>query len=436
MVTRLLAIINGWILAAVFYSYRFAYFTMDDFDNIYWARTQTLPSMMWHNLNPLSDFFRPFGMTIYWFLWKMFDLHALPYHLFAWALHAGNVILVYVLISQITGSRSGAALGVMLFGFRANFADVYWNFGSIFDLLALFLMLVTLWIYIRKPLSYRSIVLIVLLYLLAIRSKEMAITLPAVLMFYDLCFRRKFDRLRLALYGCLFGMGLWFAFFKISTMAKVHSTDPYYMNFTALTLGRGFGWYFNGLYGTPLRWGAWLTIAAVLLCTMTMLKERRGIFFLGYLFVTLLPVVFLVNHRFDFYWYVPFFGIAGLVATLVNALEENLRRGFSPKAVYAAGIAAFLVVGAAHCLEESRRIASHLQLQREQSAEYVRFTDILSRLPQPGEAETVYYKTFPQQLAGAGLTIATQVALHRTDVKVEIVDTFPVPCRYCIDFVR
>src|SRR5207244_1612502 len=98
----------------------------------------------------------------------------------------------------------------------ANFADIYWSFGTIFELVALALMLLALWVYLNKPLSYRMILLIAILYLLAIRSKEMAITLPAVLVLYDICFGRKLNRNHLVLYGCLSAVGLWFVFFKIS----------------------------------------------------------------------------------------------------------------------------------------------------------------------------------------------------------------------------
>src|SRR5262249_39364116 len=187
--------VNALLLAYVVCVWRFSYFWLDDFNNLFWVQRESGWSMLWHNINPASDFFRPFGMLFYWICLHAFHLHALPYHVVAWSLHIINTCLLYLLLRRIVGSRFGAAVGALLFGFRVNFADIYWSFGFIFELLANLLMFLALLVHTRRQRSYAAAVATLALTILAIKSKEMAITLPAVLLLYDICLGKPFDRI-------------------------------------------------------------------------------------------------------------------------------------------------------------------------------------------------------------------------------------------------
>src|SRR5262245_3007855 len=193
--------VNALLPANVIYIWRFSYFWLDDFNNLFWVQRERGLSMLQYIVDPSSTFFRPFGMLFYWLLFRTFGLYAVPYHLVAWGLHITNVSLLYLLLRRIVGSRFAAATGALLFGFRANFTDIYWSFGFIFELVAALLMFVVLLIYSRKEKSYGTIAVIFALTVLAIKSKEMAITLPAVLIWYDICHKRPFDRKSLVLFS-------------------------------------------------------------------------------------------------------------------------------------------------------------------------------------------------------------------------------------------
>src|SRR4029078_4324980 len=216
------------ILASVFYSWRFAYFWLDDFNNLFWVQQQSLASMLWYNVNPFSNFFRPFGTLIYWIFWRAFGLTPLPYHAFAWFLHTLNVFLLYVLLSRIVGSRYAAAIGLLVFSFRANFTDIYWSFGTIFELLACLLVVLAILIY-SGEFSYSLLAIVAILYLLATKSKEMAVTLPALLFLYDLCIRKeKFDRRRLAWYAAIGVFTVAWSYVRFLSMGKASAIDPEY----------------------------------------------------------------------------------------------------------------------------------------------------------------------------------------------------------------
>ena len=118
------------ILASTFYAWRFSYFWLDDFTSLYWTERVSGWQILWFNLNPLSTFFRPFGMLFYWIFWNTFDLNPLPYHLFAWGLYTANVALLYTLVLRIADSSYAAAVGALLFSFRANFTELRHNFRT------------------------------------------------------------------------------------------------------------------------------------------------------------------------------------------------------------------------------------------------------------------------------------------------------------------
>jgi hypothetical protein len=425
-------IITALLLVDIVYLWHFSYFWLDDFNNLYWVQRQSGWSMLGNVVNPASDFFRPFGMLCYWILFKLFHLNALSYHILAWTLHAANATLLYILLSRIVESRFAAAIGVVLFAFRSDFADIYWSFGFIFELLACFLMLFALLLHIKQKKSVSTILVILVIAILAIKSKEMAITLAAVLVFYDICFSKRPDRTALIEFCGLAVITLWFVQFKLLAMRGDSLEHPYYMDLSVLTFGRGYGWYFDRLFRTPLRWGAWMSISSLLFLWMLYKRERRGIFFLGYTFITLLPVIFLVNHRGEFYWYIPFFGFAGLVAVGTHALCRRLQKWTGAAPVL--GFVAFVVLTWWRFSVEKEAVQGKLQWEKSISSEYSSFVRQLSNLPPPNPPETIHYRGIPTYFNLDTLTAATQLAFRSTNIMVDVVDEFPSPCRYCLDF--
>src|SRR5947208_9644216 len=146
--------------------------------------------------------------------------------------------------------------------------------------------------------------------LLAIESKEMALTMPIIWLSYDLLVRKNMVR-RMSghwiLPNCLV---LWYGLTTASEMRGVVPTDPYYMNISASTLVNSFGIYFNMLFGTSFQWGIWCIGFVVLLLVFALLRNRLALFFQSYIFIAFLPVIFLINHLFAFYCYLPFLGVS------------------------------------------------------------------------------------------------------------------------------
>jgi hypothetical protein len=59
---------NVFLLATIWSHWRFSYFSLDDFNNLFWVQRISGWSMLWHVVDPFSDFFRPLGMSVYWIL--------------------------------------------------------------------------------------------------------------------------------------------------------------------------------------------------------------------------------------------------------------------------------------------------------------------------------------------------------------------------------
>ena len=120
----------GTILYLTFRLFSFSYFWLDDFNNLYWVQKLGGTTLLWDIVNPVSDRFRPVGWFAYWVVWRGFDLAPLPYHVVAWAVHALNVFLVYVLLQRMLQSDYAAAFGALLFTFQSVYWEVYWSFGN------------------------------------------------------------------------------------------------------------------------------------------------------------------------------------------------------------------------------------------------------------------------------------------------------------------
>ena len=124
----------GVLLFFTFRLYATSYFWLDDFTNLCRIESRTLGELLWVIVSPSPAHFRPVGMLFYWAALQLFDRNAFGYHLIMWALHSVNVFLVYIVLKRLTDSRTGSAIGAMLYVFPAVFNDLFWSFGTIFEL--------------------------------------------------------------------------------------------------------------------------------------------------------------------------------------------------------------------------------------------------------------------------------------------------------------
>ena len=426
----------GLLLLTTYRLYKGAYFGDDDFRNLYFLlyERSSFASMIGYLVDPISSYFRPAGMMCYWFLLRLFDLDPAAYHGFSWCLHALNTALIYLILKRLTESRAGAAVGAALFASPVIFAEIYWNFGTIFEVVATFFTFVGILLWIREPRGWSHVLLASMTLLLAMKGKEMAVTIPLVWLSYDLLVRQNLSRRIVAQWILPCGLALWYGLTKAAAMKGAMPTHPYYMSINGSTLGSGFGLYLNMLFQSNFPWQIWCVAAAVILLIFVLLRSRLAIFFQLYVFVTFLPVIFLVNHRFAFYWYLPFLGICGLVAMLSKNVMRLIALRNPQWLTRVAATCLFVVLCWGIFVLQKETNRAQRSWMRTRADEYRGFIASLRSLPPPQPLETIYFDSLPPHVKASLLLFATRVAFGRTDLRVKLVTEFPPEARYRMRF--
>jgi tetratricopeptide (TPR) repeat protein len=158
---------------------------------------KSLPSLFnrsYFNIAAGEASYRPVATLSYYLIYAVGELNATWYHLFSVLLHAFNVMLAYILAHRIIKNRYCAMITGLLFACHPALTEAVDAISYNEDLLtaAFFLLSVICYAGINTAVVKSGIptfVLSLVCFLLALLSKEMAITLPAVLFLYDLTIR-------------------------------------------------------------------------------------------------------------------------------------------------------------------------------------------------------------------------------------------------------
>src|SRR6185436_6315112 len=136
---------------------------------------------------------RPMGAIFYSPLFALFGLNPLPYRIVALALLLANLGLLYLFCFRLSRSREASAIACLLGAFHAHLGDLYYNSGTIYDILCFTFFYLALIYYFRirdtgaYPGLWQSVTLLAL-YVTALDSKEMAVALPVMLVAYEFLF--------------------------------------------------------------------------------------------------------------------------------------------------------------------------------------------------------------------------------------------------------
>jgi hypothetical protein len=206
------------------------------------------------------------------------------------------------------------------------------------------------------------------------------------------------------------------------------------MNISGLTLGRGFGGYFGMLLPTHWRWQIWAITFVAALIVMIFRRNRLAVFFLSYVFITFLPVIFLVNHREDFYWYFPLLGVCGLAALFVKTVEGVADSFISPRFLKPVGTAIFLFLCFETYVTTQAMTLSRRMMQQGLAIQYRAFVEGLQSVPSPPTGETLFFASTPENVTSSVLPFFVRTSLGRDDLDARLVDTFPPGVLYRFRF--
>jgi hypothetical protein len=201
--SRTLAFLCALFILAFFtffsYSGLSAYFTFDDGTTVI-ACLKPFEVPLWrdllHILTVFTAAFRPLT-TLFWRpLYAVFGFNPLPYRIAVHLLLAVNIGLAYLLARRLQMTREAAALTALVFCYNASTGALYYDTCLVGDVICFLFYSLAVLTYIGgrqagHPLSWRHTAAVAVTWLLALDSKEMAVTLPGILLLYELLYRRQ-----------------------------------------------------------------------------------------------------------------------------------------------------------------------------------------------------------------------------------------------------
>jgi hypothetical protein len=235
---------------AVFLLVYFVYFNCDSL-TVHFQPDDMMNAAYYFHMKPLSlalaqmmpwhGFYRPLAGYFYLPLLGAFGFNPTPFHIASLAIIASTVFLIYVLARRLGCGELTSALAAILACYHLNLAHLYFNLGFTYDVLVGFFYAATLSWYIASRRSGRlrsplRLGVFIALFLCALNSKEMATTLPAILLAYEVAFHG-LPTTRL-LPAWLRGPGAWIA---LATMLDLVFLYGLLLGPSALAKNPGYG---------------------------------------------------------------------------------------------------------------------------------------------------------------------------------------------------
>ena len=365
----LLRRIAGAFLLAAWFLYcsrdvlgvHFAPDDMMNIDSFYWApgpwRLVYSQFLIWRG------YYRPLGGLFYLPVYSVWGLNPAPYHVALSLVLGVAAYLVYRLARTLGAGESAAFLAAVVACYHAGLGNLYYDTAFAYDALCGCFYLAALVYYcgIRgrgMVLAPRQIAIFAVLNVCALNSKEMALTLPGIILVYELVYHPEGVRVRsqesmewlrpFIVTSVLTVADLWGKVFGVDKLTGMEGYRPVftwqrYLDFQKTFLGDAAFWH-PAAAGLIAFW-----------VVVTYLAWRPGArpilrFLWGYLLLTPLPIAFLPGKS-QACLYIPMLGLAmfaavlisGIVSALADVLvQEPLFRHFR-QPVLAGGLIALLI---------------------------------------------------------------------------------------------
>jgi hypothetical protein len=260
-----------------------------------------------------------------------------------------NIVVYYLFASLLTGSRRIAWLAALFASYHPYMSDMIYSNAVIYDVLCFGFYFAALGWYLRartrgRLLSWRETALFFLLYICALDSKEMAVTMPVTLLLYELFYHPPAALRPRALWKWLMADGRIMVIAGFITAAfvvgKTLGADPliaisaYRPEFTLNRFTHSIAANIQSMFYLPARYGDVTHVSIAIAVLLGFAWNRKGRFIaFCVLFAILseLPIAFL-----DRGWsclYIPLGAWSLLVSTAIWCTTEFVTRYFAPVAL-------------------------------------------------------------------------------------------------------
>jgi hypothetical protein len=324
-----------------------AYFTGDDMMNLYGCWIKPWGDLLFANVMYWSPFYRPAGGLFYRGIFALFGFDPLPFRIACYGIMIVNLVLLYALARRLSGSYGTGLLAALVASYHGYFIDLYYNTGTIYDLACFLFYAGALVVYVRgraegRPLSLRRSCAVAVLFVCALNSKEMAVTLPLAIALYEFIWFPPpgagliaWSR-RLGLAALLAVAAVPYVYGKLSARSAFAGVADYTPHFGFGAYLTNYGHYLDSMF---YRKQDWFTNTRVLELFLAMaliaaISRRKELWF-GWAFAafSVLPVIFIPLRGTIFVLYVPFIGWALYVAGLLSWLQSLVLNAVRPARV-------------------------------------------------------------------------------------------------------
>ncbi|MBX5496850.1 MAG: hypothetical protein IRZ15_16050, partial [Bryobacteraceae bacterium] len=319
----------------------YARFTPDDLMNLYGAWSAPLGLVLKSAVVFFEPFYRPVGALFYRSIFALAGLDPFPYRAVCMLFLGLNIVLAYWVSSLITKSAETGWLTALLGSFHVRMSDLYYSSGTVYDVLAYTFFSASFGYYLRIRLrgtlpALSNIFVLAGLFILALGSKEVAITLPVLLLLYEALWHPPKElSLRASLRWLaregrpavlLLVIAAIFAWSRAAVPSYV-GNEAYTPVFSWEVYRRNWRWYVSQLllmepFAATFRSIA-LSVAAMLLIALR-LRSRAMLFGLGMFLIGELPLAFILP-RGLFALYLPLFGLSLYFAEALVRIRTGIQ---------------------------------------------------------------------------------------------------------------
>jgi hypothetical protein len=294
----------------------------DDLMNLYGYLQKSGATLALDILRFWSTAYRPLGALFYVPLYRAFGVNPLPYRVVCFTVLGVNLVLLYRFCAQLTNSREIAFLGTLLASYHAWFVDLYYSAGTIYDLLCYALYMTAFLGYVRirargEAPRVRALLGLGVVYVLALDAKEMAVTLPLMILLYECIFHG--PRLRNPQAVLVTGaITLVYVAGKLTGPGSLVENPRYALSISPGRFLDTFHLYLNPLFYRDHTFHDSNTVQLLIgmLALALLLRSRALVFAWCWLLLTILPVSF-IDHYAEFFEYLPAAGWALYLAILL-----------------------------------------------------------------------------------------------------------------------
>jgi hypothetical protein len=323
----------------------FAEFTHDDLLNSFQAWRRSWPDLILDNLLffRFTPTYRPLPGVMYKASFALFDFWTMPMRIVCYSLLVGNSVLIYLVAKRMTKSVVTGLIASLLIAYHPKFSFLYQSNGFCYDIFCFFFYFLALYCYLRK---WNALFLI--FFIAALNSKEMAVSLPAAILFWELLWNPP------RTWKWLWQEGKWATItgliavtYIVGRMAMpptglLRIGGGYGVEFSFAEYTRHLASYFNRIFSTVVfDPGLAIGAALALVVLAVLLKDRVMVWAWACFVVGVLPVAFITQRELDSI-YVPLgaFAIYGgqgvyrILSAVLSRFEKHSDFVWNPAAVW------------------------------------------------------------------------------------------------------